>query len=479
MASFIRPHLLLPATARVFRRVRWFNILLLSCFGVSMAQSLRINTFPADVVSENRYRIQVNGQSVPVFRAGMNVYLVSFDFTGTAHMQVDVEEVDRTLANAAQWHAIDEEPKHDADYFKGHAIVRPTSRGVAVHTNKNQATFDLTKPGQYSLEAPGVATYRDEVLLIFANPPEKDVPSPTGANVLYLKAGLHYDHITLHDNQTLYLEQGAVLVGAVNVWNAKHVTIRGRGTVIYQDLLQEGKDNGPYNIPNQHALTTSNVDGLRVEGVTFVVRARTWSVQLVRTQNVLLDNIKIVNVTENNINGDGIDWMDCSHAKVINTFIRSSDDNLAFLSADALKDFRPSDPARVEHLGTLTDFEVKDCVFWNTYASMFRLGWTSQSLTTSNIHLDGIDMIHGKSLLVIGIPKRPAHANHSNYLIENIRFEDPAKVVDWSNDPTATYRNFVFRNITLPERKGGDYFTAPRDGVSFEDIHIVKSSALP
>ena len=443
---------------------------LLACHGPVSAQTLRVNTFPNDVVSENRYHVEVNGQSIPVFRAGLNVYLVSFDFTGTANMHVNVDEVDQTLANVAKWHAIDEVPKPDPDYFKGNAVVRPASRGIVVQTDRNNASFSLTQAGQYTLEAPGVSKYRDETLLIFANPPEEKLPSIATTNLIYLKKGMHYDHITLHANQTLYLEEGAVLVGALNVWDAKNVTIRGRGTLIYQDLLQESQDNGPYNIPNQHALTTSNVDGLRIEGVTFVVRARTWSLQFVRTRNVVLENVKIVNVTQNNINGDGTDWMDCNHVKIVHTFIRSSDDSIAFLSADALKDFRPEDPSKVEHFGTLTDFEVNDCVFWNTYGSMFRLGWTSQSLSTTRVHINGIDMIHGKSLLVVGIPKRPAHANHSHYLIENVRFEEPAHVVDWSNDPTATYQDFIFRKITLRKRADGDYFMAPHVGVRFEQI---------
>ncbi len=458
-----------------FRPRRWLSLFALTLHGfllspLAPAQTVRPNTYPFDVANEARYRVQVNGQSLPVLHAGLNVYIVSFDFTGSAHLQVDVEEVDLNQEGLSRWHAIDDAPRHDADYFHGHAAVRPTARNVAVQTDKNRATFTLTQPGQYSLEAPGTAKFRDEVLLIFANPPEQHVPQANDPGVLFLHKGIHYDHVTLHSGQTLYLEEGAVLVGAVNVWDAHNVTIRGRGTVIFQDLLREGRDNGPFNIPNQHALTTSNVDGLTVEGVSLIVRSRTWSVQLVRSQHVLLDNVKVVNVTQDNINGDGIDWMDCSHAKIVHSLIRSSDDNLAFLSADALRDFRPEDPTKVEHFGKLTDFLVEDCVFWNTFGSALRLGWTSQSLTTSGIHLKNIDMIHGKSLLVIGIPKRPAHALHSDYLIESMRFEDPAQVATWTNDPTAVYTDFVFRDIHLPRRSDGDYRMAPQAGVHYENI---------
>lgn len=444
-----------------------------SLHGRADVETTRVNSFPFELVNEARYHATVNGQPLQVMRAGLNVYLVSFDFAGKADMQVDVEEVDRIRENLFQWHAIDEAPKRDADYFRGQAIIRPSSRNVAATTTGNRARFRLTEPGQYSLEAPGVSKANDEVLLIFANPPEPRVPDPADPNVIFLRKGLHQEHITLHSNQTLYLQEGAVLVGALNVWDAQNVTIRGRGTVLYQDPLRDGRDNGPYNVPNQHALTTSNVNGLHIEGVTFVVRSQTWSVQLVRTSNVLLDNVKVVNVTPNNINGDGIDWMDCSHVRVLHSFIRSSDDNLAFLAADALKDFRPEDPARVEHFGTLTDFLVQDGVFWNTFGSALRLGWTSQSLTTSNIHLNRIDVIHGRSLLVIGIPKRPAHARHSNYLVESMHFEDPAQVVNWTNDPTATYDNFVFRDITLPHRADGNYRTEPQEGVRYEDVRAI------
>jgi hypothetical protein len=61
------------------------------------------------------------------------------------------------------------------------------------------------------------------------------------------------------------------------------------------------------SLPNWHPLTTHNVKGPRVEGVTFVNRARTWSLQFRQTTDSVFDNIKVIASTPENLNCDGMD----------------------------------------------------------------------------------------------------------------------------------------------------------------------------
>jgi hypothetical protein len=56
-------------------------------FGTAFAQSLSPHPVP-EAFASDYFEVQVNGQAVPVFHAGLNVYFASFDFTGEAAVTV-------------------------------------------------------------------------------------------------------------------------------------------------------------------------------------------------------------------------------------------------------------------------------------------------------------------------------------------------------------------------------------------------------
>lgn len=87
-------------------------------------------------------------------------------------------------------------------------------------------SFALTEPGGYTLELDGP----HHALHILADPPEQDAVSPEDPNVLYFGPGIHERGvITLTSNQTLYLDEGAVLYATVEAKDVEHVRIMGRG----------------------------------------------------------------------------------------------------------------------------------------------------------------------------------------------------------------------------------------------------------
>ena len=415
-----------------------------------VAQTVKPHAVPEEF-SSKYYEVKVNGQLVPIFHAGLNVYFASFDFTGNADVTVTATYKSAGYSGQTtnkEFIKIDEK-----GYWRGEATVRPLSKNIRTTLTGNEVRFSLTEAGQYSVERAETTHYKDDALILFANRPDEKVPNLTAKNVIHLKAGIHNQHIDLKSGQTLYMDAGAVLFGSINVWDAKNVQILGRGTVVYYGPQSETHDDGWKNQKNWHPLTTHNVQGLTVKGITFVCKSRTWSLQTHTTFDAVFDNIKILAVNPQNINGDGIDWYGGGRAKVLNSFIRSMDDCFAFFTAESCKDMWATS-RNTE--GEVKDIYIDNCVLWTTLANVFRIGFNGQALTTENITMKNCDVIHISksewhapwSLFCMVSPNSKGKAKHSNYLFEKIRFEEPTALFGLQN-PESSFKNIILKDITM------------------------------
>lgn len=439
----------------------------------TLCQSLNPHPVPEEFASDY-YTVTANGKEVPVFHAGLNVYFASLDFTGTAEINVASKSGDDKYVGQTS----NKEPAatDSKGYWRGSAVVRPLSRSIKPALNGSAVNFSIAEAGQYSVERQGTSNFKDDVIFIFANKPQTKLPLFTNPNVIHLKAGIHYRNIDLKSGQTLHLDAGAVLFGAINVWDAKNVTIRGRGTVLYYGPQSEDHDDGWKNQKSWHPLTTNNVQGLTVEGITFIGRSRTWSIQTHTTFDAVFDNIKIIAVNPQNINGDGIDWYGGGRSKVINSFIRSMDDCFAFFTPDASKDMWATSR---NTSGEVKDIYIENCVLWSTLANVFRIGFNGQALTTDNIVMKNCDVIHMSkgqwyapwSLFCMVSPNSKGKAKHSNYLFENIRFEEPVALFGIQN-PEVEFRGLVLKDISMMGAPVSSIVKGKLQNVSFQNVTL-------
>jgi hypothetical protein len=467
----------------------WYRSLLVAGFAFAFVSSLCGESMPHVLghsvpweFASARYEVTVNGNPMPVFFACGNLHFVSFDFEGAVEVKIRINENDYTRMDGVVL------PKA-ADFWQESAIVRPLSRGVNPVTKGRDVTFTLTRPGQYAVERPGTS-HKDEVLFLFANPPEKDVPQKSDPNVIWLEPGTHQRSVDLTSGQTLYLEAGAVLFGAVNVWDAEDVRVCGRGTVVFDGPTSRNIDSGWVHKKNWHPMTTHAVNGLHVEGVTFVARSRGWTIQTWRTWDATFENIKILNLTPEDMYGDGIDFYDGGRAKIRDSFFRTGDDCFAFYAAAASGAMR-SDRGGGGHLpgapepltlvtGEVRDIEIERCVLWPSIANVIRAGWINQAMTTTNITLRDCDVIHMARHQWMGAADGlfstlsldgKEESTHSDYTFEDIRIEDGGSLlgVYW---PAARLKNFKFKNIDFLDSPGKGLVRADADGLIFENVRI-------
>lgn len=455
------------------QNIKLYLVLLVVLPFTAFCQSINPHAVPEEFVSDY-YQVTVNGLKVTVFHAGLNVYFASFDFTGKAELVVEKKSNSKSTVQSGT-------------YWGSNAVVRPLSRGIKAQTDAAKVSFSLNNAGQYSVEKPGISNFKDDVILIFANNPEVRLPDFKNASVIRLQPGVHYRNIDLKTGQTLYLDAGAVLFGAINVWNAKNVAIRGRGTVVYYGPQSEDVDQGWKNLKNWHPLTTNNVQGLTVEGVTFVGRSRTWSLQTHTTFDAVFDNIKIIAVNPQNINGDGIDWYGGGRSKVMNSFIRSADDCFALFTRDSSKDMWGTSGNTSDEIKDIT---IENCVLWSTLANVFRIGFNGQALNTKNIVMKNSDVIHMStgqwlapwSLFCMASPNKKGKARHSDYLIEKVNFEEPLALFGMQN-PEVEFKGVVLKDITMPAEPVPSIVNGKLE-VTFQNVNlngklVTKDSDIP
>ncbi len=160
---------------------------------------------PPGFASAKYYTIKVNGQTVPVYDTPAASW-AAFDFTGKVTIEIntmfDVRWVD----------------------------IRPLRTGLkSEYLTDNSFRFTLEKPENLSLELNG--RIRQQPLFIFAGEPEKDKPSRTDKNVTWFEGGKLYKDVALEltDNQTVYIEGGAVVQGYIWAKGKKNIIICGRG----------------------------------------------------------------------------------------------------------------------------------------------------------------------------------------------------------------------------------------------------------
>jgi hypothetical protein len=333
---------------------------------------------PEGFASNRYYQVKVNGTPVPVFDTPVASYAV-FDMTVEAKVEVstmyDVRWVD---IRPLRW------------------TLKPE------YTGDNSFSFNLKQPANLSLELNG--RIRQQPLFIFAGKPETSRPSKTDKNVIWFEGGKLYKDVRLdlQDNQTVYIEGGAVVQGMITATGKKNIKICGRGIL-----------DGTYvkEMPgSRHRwINLTDCENITVEGVT-LHNGTTWQVALMHCNNAEIKGIRIVSEAASD---DGLDICRSTNVVIDDVFAHTKDDCVAIKSHGDYPGDHPTD-----------NILVKNCVFWNSiWGNAIEIGFELNSDEVKNIRFENIDIIHVEDGATISIHNAgKAHVN--NVVFENIRIED-------------------------------------------------------
>ncbi len=315
------------------------------------------------------------------------------------------------------------------------AKILPSSSGIKPTVSGKRVTFTISKPSQLTLEVNGDWM---NSLHLFANPIETNVPSTNDPNVIYFGPGVHIiPPLKVDSGKTVYVAAGAFVYGKLApnqtegpvIWlNGSNITLRGHGVI----------DGGMFTKANRAGnilkVTGSNI---HIEGV-ILRNSCTWTLPIVHSQNVTVENVKILG---SQANSDGIDITNSQGVTVSDGFIRTFDDLVV------VKTLLPG-------AAESSDITVKHMVLWNEIAHALSIG-TEIRENVENVHFSDCDIIHDKGRdWLLGVLNGDS-GKVSQVTYENIRIEEARRLMllsitktKWTQDKDpGQIEGITFRNI--------------------------------
>ena len=331
----------------------------------------------------------------------------------------------------------------EADRDFERAVIRPLSKGVKLTRQGRRLSFALTEPGGYTLELDGP----HHALHILADPPEQDAVSPEDPNVLYFGPGIHERGvITLTSNQTLYLDEGAVLYATVEAKDVEHVRIMGRGIldnshnkeeILFQvepppaeggalsGVVEDGDDIcmgkvGSFDVGNARRANTIDIRdcrGLTIEGIT-IRDSLVYNIALLGCVDVHIDRVKIIGCWR--YNSDGIDLHNCQRIHIENCFIRTYDDALCIKGNFGVVTPEGKDEKPV-YSQDCRDYLAENCVIWCDWGRCLEIGAETRVEEIDHIVFRNCDII--RACHIVMDVQNVDYAHVHDVLFEDIRVE--------------------------------------------------------
>ncbi len=309
--------------------------------------------------------------------------------------------------------------EYERDYKE--IIVRPLSRRIEPVSEGKCVTFEITEPGGYTVEADG----HHEAIHVFANPVQNYEVDINDENTLYFAQGVHdIGRCELHSNQTVFIDEGAVVYGGFHATDSTDICIIGRGILDYsrinETILYEASDgDGCNGVPN--ALRDSTIqmeycENITVEGI--IIRdALFLTLRPIACKNVTIDNVKIIGNWR--YNSDGIDIVNCVDVSVKNCFVRSYDDSIC------LKGFYFLYSGGIFHneksYDSVDNCIIENCVVWCDWGQALEIGADVCARSIKNSVFRNCDVIRA-TCSVLDI-QNVDYANIHDITYENIRIE--------------------------------------------------------
>jgi hypothetical protein len=340
---------------------------------------------PEGFDSDRYYTVKVNGQPVPVYDTPIASYAV-FDFSGKVNVEV-------TTMFDVRW-----------------VDIRPMRTGLkAEYLTDNSFRFSMDEPANLSLELNG--RIRQQPLFIFSGKPELERPLKTDKNVIWFEGGTLYKNVALElqDNQTVYIEGGAVVQGYIFAQGKKNIHIRGRGIL-----------DGTYNnIPEGDYHRGIDIEDCENSTIRDIIlhNGTSWQIALFHCNQAEINGVRIVSESGSD---DGMDIFRCTNVLVDGVFAHTKDDCIAIKSGGDYPASHPTD-----------NILVRNCVFWNSiWGNAVEVGFELFSNEVKNIRFENIDIIHVEDGAAMSIHNAgPSHVH--DVVFENIRVEDAdQKLID-------------------------------------------------
>jgi len=430
------------------------------------SELVRTYPAPADEPLSRVFAVTVGGKSVPAYLARVMAITImpphqAGSSSGEERPTGETAFASFDLRGEVQVSVVFPAPIQTAKLLPSSLHLTPKISGRSV-------TFQLSHPGQFTLEING--DWMDS-LELFANPWEAEPPRADDPKVIYFGPGVHeVDRLQVGSGMTVYLAGGAVVYGTGNqggpifALEGADIVLRGRGIIDGSRMPKLPKPGA-----SGHILTAQGTR-IRVEGV--VMRdSPSWNLPVRGSEDVTIQNIKIFGWRANS---DGIDLCNSRRVEVSNCYLRTADDLVVVKTGQ-------------KGGGESRDIAVRQCILWNEKAHALTMGAELRE-NVENVRFSDCDIIHDKGhdwlLRVFDCDSGTVR----NIVFDRIRIEEARRLFslwigkgEWTRGSELGHvEQITFSNITAAvpgladrtsEFKGFDAAHAVR-GVRFEHVLV-------
>jgi len=432
-----------------FFRTLFVSILVLPAAAGAVPR-VQAGAVPAELRS-SAFTVKVDGRDIDVAHAAASYEFVSFDITGPVTVEI-------TASDAGFW-------DKGVDIQPWRLGLRPKRQGPTIR-------FKLAGPAKLSISRPGDFLNHAAMLFLFAGAPPP--PLPRDPKIHAYQPGVYRGSLNPKSGETIYLAPGAYIFGSLNLFKVQDVKVLGRGTIVYDGPQDPNADEGWMQKPDWHCIGAIEARNVEIDGLTCIVRSRTWSIQMKDSTGFDFDDLRVIGGNPGNANQDGMDWLGGGDTKVSNAFIRSSDDVLAMQGNwDGYKD---ADLLRPGH--DVANIVVEHSELSTSISNIVRSAWPQKTFNSRNFTLRDSDILHGgigacgQTFGLLGMwGAKDASGDHSHYTFENLTLDNWYSLVQMEQEHPALHE-FTFHNIWALDQPplAASTITGDVAGVTFDNV---------
>ncbi len=363
-----------------------------------------------------KFNVQLNGKPLRVHPARVSAYLLNRVWPGK---QRSLDQTELT-----EFVSFDLEEQNELEIFfefpaDGTIEIRPLAMKLPLERTPEGVRLQVDAPCQFTIEAGD----RHHVLHVFANAAFNETHVP---DEIHFGPGEHHPGVIVpKSGQTIRIDEGAVVYGAVFLYKVEHVRIIGRG-ILDSSEIPRGNDHSGVESPvaakvREFGLSKRDEEfsggfvayessDILVEGIIFR-DAPFWAIILRNNcRDVRLENIKLIGMWR--YNSDGIDVCASQDVLIRNSFIRSYDDCLVARGAHLDGETTP-----------LRNMTVENCVLWCDWGKAMEVWCGKQPAPIEHITFRNCRIVHLAAIAM--------------------------DITTWYGSPDSSIRNVLFEDIEV------------------------------
>lgn len=345
---------------------------------------------PADEEASTDYSVKINHQPLFVYKARVSAAPVNMGYPGYQRPLEQTEFASFGYFDTNETIEVEIESKKKIEKV----TIRPLSKNIKPQIVGNKIRFQIKEPCQLAIEI----NDHHEALFLFVNPIENQKKNQD-QYTYYFGPGRHQPGIIeLKDNESIYVEGGAIVETLIRANNAQNISIQGRG-MLDASSFERGQGN---------MIRLTECANIRVEGI--ILRdPPSWTLTLTEAKNAHVENVKLIGLWR--YNADGIDIVNSQNVTVSKSFVRAFDDCIALKGLSRSKQ------------SNLTKIYVDQCVLWCDWGRNLEIGAETICDSIHHIFFRDIDIIRYQYIAMSIQPGDRAEIFDVHY--EDIRIEDP------------------------------------------------------